>query len=127
VHYGSLFGKGAIQSAKSIFEIASPASSKKNGASPESEPAPTMVVLSCTLFLACLRGGWRHQAGALLGVQLRCLGIMMNCMLTMTMRQVGVVRRLFVLLGLVVFRGFVEMVGRLLMITSGVMVMLPRF
>jgi len=44
-----------------------------------------------------------------------------------TMCQVRVVRRLFVLLGLIVFRGLIEMVGRFLMMTSGVMVMLPGF
>jgi len=63
----------------------------------------------------------------LLGVKLRCLGVMMNCMLTMTMSEVRVVRRLFVLLGLIVFRCLVEMIGRLLMMTSSVMVMLPSF
>ena len=60
-------------------------------------------------------------------VKLRCLGVMMNCMLTMTMSEVRVVRRLFVLLGLIVFRCLVEMIGRLLMMTSSVMVMLPSF
>ncbi len=77
--------------------------------------------------MACLCGGWRHQAGALLGMQLRCLGVMVNCMLTMTMSKVRMVRRPFVLLGLAVFRSLIEMVGRHLMMTSGVMVMLPSF
>jgi hypothetical protein len=36
-------------------------------------------------------------------------------------------RRLFVLLGLVVFRGLIEMIGRFLMMTGGVVVMLPSF
>jgi hypothetical protein len=61
----------------------------------------------------------------LLSVQLRCLGVMMNCTLTITMSQICVVRRLFMLLGLVVFGGLIEMVGCLLMMASGVMVMLP--
>jgi len=85
------------------------------------------LFLSCTLFLACWRGGWRHQAGALFRVQLCRLGLMMNCMLTMTMSQVRVVCRFFVLLGLVVFRSLVVMVSSFLMMTSGVMVMLPSF
>jgi hypothetical protein len=61
----------------------------------------------------------------LLSVQLRCLGVMMNRTLTITMSQICVVRRLFMLLGLVVFGGLIEMVGCLLMMASGVMVMLP--
>ncbi len=60
-------------------------------------------------------------------MQLRCLGVMVNCMLTMTMSKVRMVRRPFVLLGLAVFRSLIEMVGRHLMMTSGVMVMLPSF
>ena len=74
-------------------------------------PRRSKLFLSGTLFLTCLRGGWRHQAGALLSVQLCCLGVMMNGMLTVTMSQVRVVRRLFVLLGLIVFRCLVEMIG----------------
>jgi len=74
-----------------------------------------------------LRGFRRHQAGALLGVQLRGFGLVMNCMLTMTMRQVCMVGGLFVLLGLVVFRCLLVMVSGLLVMTSGVMVMLPSF
>lgn len=61
----------------------------------------------------------------MLSVQLRCLGVMMNRTLTITMSQICVVRRLFMLLGLVVFGGLIEMVGCLLMMASGVMVMLP--
>jgi hypothetical protein len=106
----------------SLSEIALVGAGKKNGASPESEPSP---FLSCILFLACRRRGWHRQAGTLLSVQLRCLGVMMSCTLTITMSQVCVVRRLFMLLGLIVFGGLVEMVGRLLMMASGVMVMLP--
>jgi hypothetical protein len=43
------------------------------------------------------------------------------------MGKVCVVRSFFVLLGLVVFRRLLIMVGRLLMVTGSVMVMLPSF
>ena len=86
-----------------------------------------MVVLRNALFPGCLRGCRRRQAAALLGVQFRRLGLMMNRKLTVTVSQIRVVRFLFVLLSLVVFRCLVVMVGRFLMITSGVMVMLPSF
>jgi hypothetical protein len=39
--------------------------------------------------------------------------------------KVCVMRRLFVLVGLVIFRCFVEMVSRFLMVMSGVMIMFP--
>jgi len=99
----------------------------KNGASPESELAPIITcLLGCALFV-CLRGDWRHKSGTLLGVQFRCLSLMMNCMLTMAVSQVRVMRRLFVLFGLVVFRCLFVMVSRFFMMTSGVMVILPGF
>ena len=85
-----------------------------------------VVILGCAFFPG-LRRRKRHQAAALLGMQLRCLGLMMNCMLAMTMSQICVVRFLFVFLGLVVFRCLVVMVSRFFMITSGVMIMLPSF
>src|ERR1700722_2634781 len=50
----------------------------------------------------------------------------MNCLLTVSVSQVGMVRSFFALLGLVKFCRLVEMVGRLFMITSSVMVVLPR-
>jgi hypothetical protein len=82
VHYGSHFGKVPIKFAKSISEIALVGAGKKNGARPESESSP---FLSCILFFACGRRGWDRQAGTLLSVQRRCLGVMMNCTLTITM------------------------------------------
>jgi hypothetical protein len=84
-----------------------------------------IVALNRTLFLGCLLGSGRRQLVALLGMQFRRLDVMMNRMLTVPVSQVCVVRRLFVLLGLIVFRCLVVMVGRFLMMTRGVMVMLP--
>jgi hypothetical protein len=55
----------------------------------------------------------------------RSLDVMVNRMLTVPVSQVCVMRRLFVLLGLIVFRCLVVMVGRFLMMTGGVMVVLP--
>jgi hypothetical protein len=55
------------------------------------------------------------------------LGCVMNCLLTVSVSQVCVVRGFFALLGLVVFCRLIEMVCRLLVVTSGVMVMLPSF
>ena len=88
-------------------------------------PALTTVVLGCTLFLSCWLGRGRQGLVALICMHFRSFDIMMGCMLTVPVSQVGVVRRLLVLLGLVIFRGFMEMVGRFLVMTSGVMVMLP--
>jgi hypothetical protein len=50
---------------------------------------------------------------------------MKNCMSAVCLSQVRVVHTLFVLLGLVVFRSLVEMAGRFLVMTSGLMIMLP--
>ena len=74
-----------------------------------------------------MRGFRRHQAGALLGVQLRCFGLVMNCMLTMAMSKVRVVRCLLVFLGLVIFRCLLMMESRLLMMTSRAMEVLRSF
>ena len=60
-------------------------------------------------------------------MQLRRLGAMMNSKLTVAVSQICVVRFLFVLLGPVVFRCLVVMIGRFLMITSSVMIVLPSF
>ena len=49
-------------------------------------------------------------------MQLRCLDVMMKGMLTMSVSQVRVVSCLLVLLGLIVLRRLVIMVGRFLMI-----------
>jgi hypothetical protein len=61
----------------------------------------------------------------LFGVYFRSFGVMMKRVLTIPVSQVCVVRRLFVLLGLIVFRRFVEMISSFLVVPSGVMVMLP--
>jgi hypothetical protein len=58
-------------------------------------------------------------------VQFRGLGVVMNCVLIVFVSKVCMVRRLFVLLGLVVFRCLFVVVGRPLMVTGSVMVMLP--
>ena len=81
-----------------------------------------IAVLSCALFRL---GGGLRPLSALFSVQFRSLAVMMNCMLTVPVSQVCVVRSLFVLLGLIVFRCLVVMVGRFLMMTSSVMVVLP--
>jgi hypothetical protein len=81
--------------------------------------------LSRILFLGNLLGSGRHQFVALLGVLLRGFGIVMNCMLIVSVSEVGVVRSLFVLLGLVVFRCLFLMESRPLMMTGGMMVVLP--
>ena len=52
---------------------------------------------------------------------------MMNCMLAEPVSKICVMHFLFVLLGLVVFRRFIVMVGGLLMITSSVMIVFPSF
>jgi len=88
---------------------------------------PGLEFLSCALFPGCLRRCWRHQAATLLGMQFRRLGGVMNRKLTVPVSQICVMRFLFVLLCPVVFRCLVVMVGRFLMITSGVMIMLPGF
>jgi hypothetical protein len=59
-------------------------------------------------------------------MQFRRFDVMKNCMLAVSVSQVRMVRSLFVLLGLVESRSLVEMVGRFLVMTSGVMIMLPR-
>lgn len=81
-------------------------------------------LLSRTL-LGCLLGSGRRQVVALLGVQFRGLGVVMNCMLIVSVGNVCVVRSLFVFLRLVVFRCFFVMVGRPLMVMGSVMVVLP--
>ena len=58
-------------------------------------------------------------------MQFRSLDIVMECVLTVSVSQVGVVRSLFVFLGLVVFRRLFEVISRPIMMTSRVMVMLP--
>jgi hypothetical protein len=80
--------------------------------------------LSGALLLGCLHGSGR-RAVALLGMQFRSLGIVMNCVLIVSVSQVCVVRSPFVLLGLVVFRCLFVMEGRPLMVAGGVMVVLP--
>ena len=55
------------------------------------------------------------------------LGVMMNRMLTVSVSQLCVVRCLLVLLSLIIFRCLVVMVSSFLIMTSGVMVMLPSF
>ncbi len=52
---------------------------------------------------------------------------MMKGMLTMSVSQVRVVSCLLVLLGLIVLRRLVIVVGRFLVIACSVMVMLPSF
>jgi hypothetical protein len=59
-------------------------------------------------------------------MQFRRFDVMKNCMLAVSVSQVRMVRSLFVLLGLVESRSLVEMVGRFLVMTSGMMIMLPR-
>jgi hypothetical protein len=58
-------------------------------------------------------------------VQFRGLGVVMNCVLIVSMGKVCVVRSLFVLLGLVVFRCLFVMVACQLVVTGSVMVMFP--
>ena len=60
-------------------------------------------------------------------MQFRSLDVVMNCMLAMPVSQVSMVCRLFLLLSLIVFCCIVEMVGGFLVITSGIVVMLPSF
>jgi len=79
-------------------------------------------LLSRTLLGHLLRSG-RCQIVGVLGVQFRGLGGVMNCVLVVSVGKVRVVRSLFVLLRLVVFRRLFVMVGRPL--TGSVMVMLP--
>jgi hypothetical protein len=78
-----------------------------------------------SLFLGFLLGSGRRRGVALLGMQLRRLGVVMNGVLTVSVGKVGVVRGLFVLRGLIVFRCLFVMVGRRLMMTRSVMVMFP--
>ncbi len=61
----------------------------------------------------------------MLGMQFCRLDVMMSRMLTVPVSQVRVMGCLFVLLGQIVFRCFVEMVIRFLVMTSGVMAMFP--
>lgn len=58
-------------------------------------------------------------------MQFRRFDVMKNCMLALSVSQVRVIRSLFVLLDLVVFRSLVEIVVRFLVMTSGMMRMLP--
>jgi len=78
-----------------------------------------------SLFLGFLLGSGRRRVVALLGMQLRRFGVVMNGVLTVSVGKVGVVRGLFVLGGLIVFRCLFVMVGRSLMMTRSVMVMFP--
>ena len=79
-----------------------------------------------SLFLGFLPGSGRQRVVALLGMQFRRFGVVMNRVLTVSVGKVGVVRGLFVLRGLVVFRCLFVMVGRALMMASSVMVMFPN-
>ena len=58
-------------------------------------------------------------------MQFRGLGVVMHCLLIVSVGKVCVVRSLFVFLGLIIFRRLVVMVYRPLMVTGSVMVMLP--
>ena len=91
-----------------------------NGAQTQKVP-----LLGSTLLPSPLLGNGRRQTVAPLGVQLCCLGIVMNCKLVVSVGKVRVVSSLFALLSLVVFRCLFEMVGCLLMVTGSVMVMFP--
>ena len=55
-------------------------------------------------------GSGRRNAVAALSMQFRRFGVVMNCVLTVSVGEVGVVRGFFVLLGLVVFRCLIVMV-----------------
>ena len=59
-------------------------------------------------------------------MQFRRFGVVMNGVLTVSVGKVGVVRGLFVLGGLIVFRCLFVMVGRALMMARSVMVMFPK-
>ena len=98
----------------------------KKHESKKTDPCRQIFVLSCTL-LGSLPRSKRHQSVALFCMQLRCLDVMMKGMLTVSVSQVRVVSCLLVLLGLIVLRRLFVMVGRFLMMTRGVMVMLPSF
>jgi hypothetical protein len=78
-----------------------------------------------SFFLGFFLGSGRRSAVAALSMQFRRFGVVMNCELTVSVGEVGMVRGLFVLLGLVVFRCLIVMVGCALMMTSSVMVMFP--
>jgi hypothetical protein len=81
-------------------------------------------VLSSTLLLSYLRRSWYRFHAALLGMQFCRLHVMVS-RVPVSVSKVCVMRRLFVLVGLVIFRCFVEMVSRFLMVMSGVMIMFP--
>jgi len=78
-----------------------------------------------SFFLGFLLGSGRRRAVAVLGMEFRRFGVVMNCVLIVSVGEVGVVRGFFVLLGLVVFRCLFVMLGCALMMTSSVMVMFP--
>ena len=78
-----------------------------------------------SLFLGCLLGSGRRSAVALLGVQFRRFGVVLNCVLSVSVGEVGVVRGLIVLLGFGLFRCLFVMVGGALMMTRCVMVVFP--
>ncbi len=58
------------------------------------------------------------------GVVTARLGVVMFGVAGMTMRGMGVVRRLFVIAGLVMFRGFAMMLGGMLVMVGGLLMML---
>jgi len=79
-----------------------------------------------SIFLrSCLLRSWYRFHAALLGMQFRSFDVMVSRVLTVSMSKVCVMRCLFVFFGLIIFRCFVEMVSRFLMMTSGMMVMFP--
>jgi hypothetical protein len=60
-----------------------------------------------------------------IGKQFRCLSIAINRVLSVPVSEVGVMRSLLVLVGLLVIRRLFVMVGRTLMMMSRVMVVFP--
>jgi hypothetical protein len=59
----------------------------------------------------------------LLGVHLRCVLVVLGGVQVMTMRHFGVMRRLFVVSGLVVLGGFAMVLGRVLVVVRGLVMM----
>src|SRR5579872_696177 len=82
-------------------------------------------LLSHTLLPGCLFCSGRCEVVALLGVQFRSFGVVMNRVLIVAVSQVCVMRSLFVLFRLFVFRRLFVMVSRPVVVKGSVMVMLP--
>jgi hypothetical protein len=88
------------------------------------------LLSSDTLFLGSLLGiGCRRAVAVadmqeLIGMQFRRFSTTLHRVLSEAVREVGVVRGLLVLLGLLVFRRLFVMVGRVLMVTSRAMVVM---